>query len=472
MKTDFAIVTAVTPDYVSKLKMCMSSWLIKPQFQNKPVYIFFHGFKDFEKECSWISEKFPLIKAFNWSMDKAENQRELMLSSFVLGAAKVVTEPYFVKIDADTYFTDTQDVFLPEDFEADLCAHPWGYTKPGWWVEKLKCWSTKSEYTGTTTATEKAFNPRIISWCCLHKTEFVKRAAIAAGDRLPVPSHDTYLWFVANIFEDCKWKTVNMHKRGVHHCSKEKKICEDLCGNYRNQQIDYLSENLLNNIQIEVTSACNRNCFNCDRNCSNLQAKNSEYMTVEQLRRFEIEVHASMNHKFKRVDIIGGEPMLHKDIKCICKLVDSVGEKIRLTTNGDFPTDMLPSRVQVRNSSKEEKGQAQFTAVNLAPVDFGKTDVQSCSIPWRCGIALTKYGYFPCGAGAAIARVFGIDIGIKRLKDATPEALWQQMRQLCPLCGHSKSLCKTAECGVQETSITWENAFAMYKLNKPTLSEY
>ena len=38
---------------------------------------------------------------------------------------------------------------------------------------------------------------RIASYVALHKADFTRYCAEIAGDRLPVPSHDTYLWYIA-----------------------------------------------------------------------------------------------------------------------------------------------------------------------------------------------------------------------------------------------------------------------------------
>ena len=192
-----AIVTAVTPDYMDKLKWTLPSWMIKDQFaQASTLYIFFNGIRKPEKAFKWATEYHPNIKLIDWNMDDAESQRELMISSFVLGAAQVVEEEYFVKLDADAYCVDDQDAFEDEDFKHDLVSHPWGYTKPGWWVNKLehwvqfKAWDASSEQPGTKK------DKRIISWCCLHKADFVKKVASCCGSRMPVPSHDTLLWFM------------------------------------------------------------------------------------------------------------------------------------------------------------------------------------------------------------------------------------------------------------------------------------
>ena len=95
---DFAIVTGCTPDHHRQLRWSLPTWCMKPQFAGKKLYVFVHGFKDALKELAWMGECFDDIQLVDWQMDEAENQRELMLSAFVLGAAQMVREPYFVKM--------------------------------------------------------------------------------------------------------------------------------------------------------------------------------------------------------------------------------------------------------------------------------------------------------------------------------------------------------------------------------------
>lgn len=474
-KDSLAIVTAVTPDYMKKLKWTLPTWTMKPQFKDCRLYIFHSGFKNIEKEFKWIEKYFSDIHLVEWSMEGVTNQRELMLSSFVLCSARNVEEDYFVKLDADTYFTDAQDAFNQEDFDYSICAHPWGYTKPGWWIDKLKAWVDNKSFDSKGKDGSTSSQKRIISWCCLHKTKFVKQASDVAGVRLPVPSHDTYLWFLANHFEDCNFKRVNLKKRGVDHCSRWKSIRENVCTHYLNNCNKYLDDTLLNNIQIEVTSRCNRDCCNCDRNCSKYQAKTNDEMSLKQIDKFVEEV-LSNGVKFNRIDIIGGEPCLHKDILHICRRLVRLNNKIRLTTNGDHPEvlkqiEELYPQIEIRNSQKEKQSN-NFEAVNIAPIDEEVTELKVCSIPWRCGIALTKYGYFSCGAGASIARVFGLDgVGFLKLKHANAQNLKKQMKSLCQLCGHSNSI-KTKAPNKQTSSPRWKEAFKKYKECKPILREY
>lgn len=470
---EFSIVTAVTPEYLKKFRWCIASWTVKPQFANRKLHVFHSGFSNPEKDLAFIGELFEDVECHDWKMEAKVDQRELMLSCFVLGAARVVKEPFYVKLDADCYFTDSQDAFLPEDFQVDLCAHRWGYTKPGWWYEKLKKWVGNNDWNGDKSNVGSIGHKRIISWCCLHRTEFVKNVAKLTPERLPIPSHDSYLWFMADNFPETKWKAVNLKSRGVGHASRWKTIREEICANPSSRN-PYLDNALVRNVQIEITTACNLACHNCDRNCGT--AKTSELVTVEQIKKF-VDESIRLDKKWGRIDIIGGEPTIHQQF---WKVLDTLyvyknwskRTKFRITTNGhgDFVKKQIKRMedtgysnwIQIRNTAKLDNVH-DFTAVNMAPIDEGVKDVLKCSIPWRCGTALTRYGYFSCGAGASIARVFGLDIGIKSLEDYTPENLHKQMSILCGYCGHSRSRGKEPLVRVQCTSKSWEKAYEDYK---------
>lgn len=207
---DFTIVTAVNPPYLEKLKLTLPTWQKKPQFVDRPAIIFHNGFSLNENppELNWIQEHLPNYKLVHWDMEKYDSQRELMLSSFVLGTAIHVKTPYWVKIDSDAFFVNDIDVFNEEHLKYDISASSWHYTKPGHWLSDLDNWASKNSIPGenilkTPEEIKEAIksrrygHKRIASFICLHKTSFTVEAAIAAGSRLPVPSHDTYMWYYA-----------------------------------------------------------------------------------------------------------------------------------------------------------------------------------------------------------------------------------------------------------------------------------
>ena len=226
---DFEIVTAVTPDYYRQLKWTLPTWLLKPQFRGRKLHVFHHGFDNPEKDLAWIGQYFERVECHEWAMKEYDNQRELMLSCFVLGSVQVVKADYWVKIDADSFCVDAQDVYLPEDFEVDLASHKWGYTKPAWWIDKLDAWTAGKKWNGDMGDKGHRGARRIQSISALHRTSFVRRIAALTPDRLPIPSHDSYLWYMAERFPDCSWHSFNMKKRGLTHTKRWKNIREAIC---------------------------------------------------------------------------------------------------------------------------------------------------------------------------------------------------------------------------------------------------
>ena len=458
----FTLVTACTPNYVDKLKWSLPSWNIKPQFRDKKLILFHNGFDNL-RPLKFVKNHFD-VKFIPWDMPEYDNVRELMLSSFILGSAKHVKTRYFVKIDADAYFTNPDNIFERRDFKHDAVSHRWGYTKPGYWVNDLDMYYLKKD-------TGKYGNcyrePRIQSIVCLHKTEFVKTLAKEFGERLPVPSHDTVLWYFADRMPDRSWKSKNIKRRGVGHSQRWKTIRENVCatGDPDNKS---LKESLMNNIQLEVTSFCQLGCFNCDRNCGIY--KDTSFISIDKIKKF-VDESIQNNKKWSRIDIIGGEPTFYPYFKEMFEAIKVYKDfyprcKIRFSTNGlgkhvQEKLKEIPFWVDIRNSNKKSKVQA-FESYNSAPVDNGETEFKACSIPWRCGIALTSNGYFLCGAGASVSKIFQMGIGIHNFEEVTPENLLKQITSLCKYCGHSN--CKSKHLTkVEDISESWKEALNKLK---------
>lgn len=461
---DFTIVTAVSADYLRKLRWSISTWTIKPQFKDKELIVFYTDID--EKDLSFVGLYFKKHRLIKWDLD-VSTMREKILSAFIFGS-KYITTDFYVKLDADVVFINKDNVFSDDDFNHDVVSHRWGYTKPGYWIQMLDNFYNKTDIPVDKKKIDRLDHPRIISFLCLHRTEFVRRIVDIIGDRLPVPSHDTTLWYYTEKLGNGKRMNIKAH--GVEQKSTFKGIREAVCSQNISSNI-FLSSEMFNNVQLEITTVCNLGCFNCDRNCG--IAPSTDYMTVDQVATF-VNESLKLKHEWKRIDIIGGEPTLHKDLFAILAIVKVYKDVyrdcvVRLSTNGygdqvNSVIPKIPTWVVVRNSSKESKVN-EFEAYNCAPIDKEEKTFNSCSIPWRCGIGLTKYGYFPCGAGASLCRVFGFDIGVKSLVDLTIERLHNQISRICRYCGHSNVPSKHIVTE-KEISPSWEEALKSYKDKK------
>jgi hypothetical protein len=203
----------------------------------------------------------------------------------------------------------------------------------------------------------------------------------------------------------------------------------------------------LDHIEIDITFKCNLKCYNCDRSCT--QAPSESTMSVGQIKKFVSE-SVSNNKQWSRIRILGGEPTLHQDIEEILHILMDYKETyspsttLELTTNNFGPEvngklQKVSRKIYVNNTRKTGRFQKKFEAFNLAPCDnkiYSFTDfTNACWITNDCGMGLNRYGYYPCGAAGSIDRVFGLNIGLKKLPMDDFEFIHQK-RELCCLCGH------------------------------------
>jgi hypothetical protein len=158
-------------------------------------------------------------------------------------------------------------------------------------------------------------------------------------------------------------------------------------------------------------------------------------LSLENLQRF-----VATNRDWKKIILIGGEPTLHPQLKKIFKIMEAYRSKsfVAIATNG-YNKKLLkkiPSWIKILNSEKKSSKQL-FKTFNVAPIDVGITEgfKKGCYIADFCGICLSVDGlYYPCGAGATVAREFGLKIG---QKSAETVGSWM-FDELCRYCGHFK----------------------------------
>ena len=240
--------------------------------------------------------------------------------------------------------------------------------------------------------------------------------------------------------------------------------------------LNYVSQD---RIQIDITCRCSLRCPNCNRSCS--QAPSDESMSIEQIERF---LRESIEHKIKWKTILlgGGEPTLHPDLRDMVRLLldykNNYSRKTHISIATNNYTDitkqalsLLPKEVAFNVSNKTSEPPI-FAKFNIAPVDsllYRYADFSNGCNALSCGIGLTPYGYYCCGLAGNIDRVFGYDIGRKKLPSAE-DAMRDQMQVFCRLCGFFRwSRILTTK---QATSPTWEEAYIRYKKSRPVLSLY
>jgi len=215
-------------------------------------------------------------------------------------------------------------------------------------------------------------------------------------------------------------------------------------------------------------------------------------MSLEQIREF-IKESIDLKWQWELICLRGGEPTLHPEFFSILEIIwqykrlypkceihitsNAFGNKVNevlsklpgwVIVNADLAPDS-PPRYSGRDAS------LVYGSYNVAPIDLNsfKHSADFTKGCWRIegdGQGLSRYGYYPCNPGINVDRVFGFDIGIKKLADVNANSLQRQMDMLCRYCGHYKV---PPELILKEKmSISWINAYEKYKKDKPRLSLY
>ena len=222
-------VTACDPKYVELLRRTFPNWCKYKNILRGPVIVFVNGMQlsdsrlDFLRVPTgplgsvtlvpWEAGKDgapnPLVTVeASGVTDTKVDQRELMLSAFVLGTAKHVKTPFWLKLDSDSFATDDSPLVKESDFKFVFIGHRWGYS----WekhIRALDAWAATRDdlkwvkppmYPRGSVSGRRFYHTdkRTISFVQLQNTEFTQMCAAKAGVRLPAPSHDTYLFYMAD----------------------------------------------------------------------------------------------------------------------------------------------------------------------------------------------------------------------------------------------------------------------------------
>ena len=203
------IVTAIDENYLEFLKLSLPNWIKYKRIDRHPMIVFVNGI-DIKDERLYFLRK-NNITLIPWNencMDKVDSHRELMLSAFVFGCAEHVKTDYWIKIDADSYATNYSPLYTNDFKKYSIIAHRWGYSRPQhvegldkWasthWDSRLKNSRPMIEQ-GTKEGNRFYHNKkRFCSYICFQKTSFTKLCiSFLKNKRLPVPSQDTYAYFL------------------------------------------------------------------------------------------------------------------------------------------------------------------------------------------------------------------------------------------------------------------------------------
>jgi hypothetical protein len=239
-----------------------------------------------------------------------------------------------------------------------------------------------------------------------------------------------------------------------------------------------------NKLGLYINAACNLSCDNCQ--VSARQAPSGDAMTIPQIKKIVGDAMA-LGFLWDEIFVTGGEPTLHAQFfdvlaaikpyvefhpKCVVTLETAgAGKKVNAIL------EKVPAWVRIRNSSKSEGNTNYgFVAYNDAPKDHAKYKLladfsRGCRrLTDAYGLCGSMYGYYPCSPCMNVDRVFGFDVGIKKLEDVTEESLRTQMETLCKHCGWFQEEKISQQQTEQKLSKSWKAAFERYRTRRPSLS--
>jgi len=258
------------------------------------------------------------------------------------------------------------------------------------------------------------------------------------------------------------------------------KILNTLYTEYKNYFVSW--ETSLNMIEPEITSYCSLTCHNCNRSVR--QAPTREHMSPEQINKF-VQESLDLNYVWNTITILGGEPTLHPNFFEIIALIKKYKDKyndcrVQIATNGhglvvNNALIKMPDWVVILNSSKQSNKQI-FSSYNIAPIDLKKyrkkNFIKGCPITHYCGLGLNRYGYYCCGPGAGVDRIFAFNVGLHSLSLVNRNAMRKQLKLLCQYCGHFKDIYGEEKISEDKLSPSWEKAYNEYRKNKLRLPLY
>jgi lipopolysaccharide biosynthesis glycosyltransferase len=219
---EVTIVTACDEKYVDFLRVTFPNWRKYKNIDKHPVIVFVNGMELSDERLDFL--RLSNVTMIPWSFPQAEDHREEMLSAFVFGTAKHVKTDYWLKLDADSYATNEKPLYTEDMKRYAYCGHRWGYSRPdhikkldewakGHWRRKLKTAGPMIEEGRVDGRRFYHNTKRTISFIQLHKSKFTRFCvSLIKGDRLPIPSQDTYMFFVCNRFDPHLGGTANFKR--------------------------------------------------------------------------------------------------------------------------------------------------------------------------------------------------------------------------------------------------------------------
>lgn len=236
---EFTTVVAVDENYCEKLRLVWPTWKRhRPEILEHPLLVICDArlrTNEWDRNLSFLDH--DDLTRILWD-HPAENQRERMLTALVKVPGVAVRTPWYLKLDAETAALEPaqwlqESWFAPNEHGTPpaFVASPWGYTKPPDAIVRLDDWGDRvPELQGTARlnivperGASRVRHKRITSWCFFGNTRWTREVASYCGERLPVPSQDTYLWYCAARRGDF-YRTARMNRFGWKHFSRRRNL--------------------------------------------------------------------------------------------------------------------------------------------------------------------------------------------------------------------------------------------------------
>lgn len=208
-------------------------------------------------------------------------------------------------------------------------------------------------------------------------------------------------------------------------------------------------------IEIDITYDCNLKCNGCNRSCA--QSPTKEQMDLTDIEAF-IKESILAGKKWKQVNILGGEPTLHRDFFKIIELLQQYSDDysketiIQVVSNGiteksralcNLVKKQFKNVVIDYGSYKSSNRIDYFSSFNDAPIDnddFREEDyTKACWVTRYCGIGLSSRGYYACAVCGGIDRVLGGHNGMHSFTELSEEKLKEHFEMFCRFCGNFKA---------------------------------
>jgi len=217
---DFSTVLVLDERSLRQLAQVWPTWRrFKPEIWRRPLLMVCDAQAGdvpwWERQLRRFSHPDRMLRYWDWpNLDDTQHagmtQRERMLTAWVRVPPRVVETEYWLKIDTDVVATSPKRWIRPEWFRQKpaLIASSWGYSKPANIPGDLDAWGNQVEpvkrYPPLDLPAPRPDqgtikHPRIASWVAWIHTGFSQWADNLAGSgRLPVPSQDSYHWYLAH----------------------------------------------------------------------------------------------------------------------------------------------------------------------------------------------------------------------------------------------------------------------------------